>query len=87
MPLIKEIFAFVAEDAPGEEGIMAIRSDEMWIPLIGADIRRVEALRPIADTIAKQTGKPYRILFFKLEKEVEVAGPDRAIEGLKLNIN
>ena len=53
MPKITELFAFVAEDTgPDDEGVMAFSVDSfsgpMMMPLIGADMERVESLRAIA---------------------------------------
>jgi len=69
MPKITEMFAFVAEDKePDDEGIMAMRlPDGTWAPMVGADTARVRSLKPIAEAIKEQTGRPYKILRFKLD--------------------
>jgi len=63
------LFAFIATDpANGDEGIVAYEdSTGMMLPMIGADMTRVNALRPIADEIADHTGIPYKIKYFVLE--------------------
>lgn len=64
MNKITELYAFVATDPDGSEGIMAFRSGDHWMPMIGADLARVESLRPLADRIAKATGQQYEIRYF-----------------------
>jgi hypothetical protein len=76
MPRITEMFAFVAADkGPDDEGVMAMRlPNGEWAPMVGADMKRVESYRPIAEQIKKITGKPYKILRFKLVGEVTHPG-------------
>jgi hypothetical protein len=73
MPKITELFAFVSiGDDPDDEGIMAFQTnDGIWMPMVGADMTRVNQLKPMADRISKTTGKPYKILKFKIENEIE----------------
>lgn len=62
---ITEIFAFISKDKEGTEGILGIKGlDGIWIPLIGADLERVESLIPAAETIKKITGVDYEIRYF-----------------------
>jgi len=70
MPKITEMFAFVAEEKPDDEGIMGFMMNSAWTPLIGADMDRIHSLKPIADEISKATGIPYKLLHFKLEGEI-----------------
>lgn len=65
---IKELYAFIAKDKEGNEGIMGFRSSTGdWMPFIGADIQRVEHLKTFADRIAKQIGVPYEIRYFTIK--------------------
>lgn len=65
MPRIEEMYAFVAEDSdPDDEGIVGMGTKAGWIPLVGADMARVESLKPIARNIAAQTGKKIKLLHF-----------------------
>ena len=62
---ITEIFAFISKDKNGHEGIMAAMTNNgTMLPLIGADVERVDCLRPVADNIKKQTGMEYEIRYF-----------------------
>ena len=73
MPRIKEMFAFVAEDSgPDDEGITAMLVGHAWIPMVGADMARVDSLRPIAAKIARRTGKPVKLLRFTNREDLEV---------------
>ena len=60
---ITELYAFVAMDnEDGNEGVMGFMTDQGMMPMIGADLKRVESLTSIAD----QTGVDYEIRYFKL---------------------
>jgi hypothetical protein len=75
MPKIAEIFAFVCEDkGPDDEGIVGIKLGKEWTPLVGADMKRVALLRPIAEDIAKKTGKKIKLIHFTNREELEEIG-------------
>jgi len=70
MPQITEMYAFVAEDSgPDDEGIVGMNTKLGWMPLVGADMARVESLKPIAKGIANATGKKIKLLHF-IKREV-----------------
>lgn len=77
MPRIEKMFAFIVEDAgPGDEGVVGIRSPGgEWLPLVGADMKRVEALKAYARDVAARAGKPVRVLRFSVREELEVIAP------------
>ncbi len=65
---ITELYAFISKDRDGNEGVMGIaKANGMLIPLIGADIERVESLKPIADEAIKASNgaMSYEIRYFK----------------------
>lgn len=68
---IEEMFAFVCVDDDGTEGIPAIQVGGMAMPLVGADMKRVESLRPIANEMAR-SGKKITIVKFTNRIELEV---------------
>ena len=77
MPRVTELFAFVIEDrGPEDEGVPAILTDRGMLPLMGADWEREEGLRPHAQRLATQFGKPIRLLRFRGLEEVEVLLPE-----------
>lgn len=75
MPRIESMFAFVVEDTgPDDEGVIGIQTPEGWMPLVGADMARVDSLRPIAEAFAHKLGKPVKLLRFGTREELEVIG-------------
>ncbi|MBA7593759.1 hypothetical protein ES703_00692 [subsurface metagenome] len=71
MPRIEEMYAFVAEDSgPDDEGVVAMSAGGVMLPLVGADIARVESLRPIARDISAQTGKKIKLLHFTQREDL-----------------
>lgn len=63
--VIKEMFAFVTVDPEDQdEGVLGFHGGEGWMPMVGADMTRVNQLRPIADRVSKEMGLPYRIKRF-----------------------
>lgn len=87
MPKITELFAFVVADKDeDDEGVMAFLSKGTWQPMVGADMKRIEALRPIADSISLQMGKPHRVVRFRAIEEIELQGPPRPIDGLVFDV-
>lgn len=73
MPLVTELYAFVAVadgDDADDEGIMAFMTEDgIMMPMIGADMTRVEDLKPIAKRVAAEGGCSYKILTFALSGE------------------
>ena len=75
MPKIEQVYAFVAEDSgPDDEGVIGMMTKNGWLPLVGADMTRVNSLRPIAEDVAHQLGKPVKLLRFGTREELEVIG-------------
>ncbi len=81
MPKITEMFAFIVEDkSPDDEGVIAFESrsqttgESLWLPLVGADMARVESLRRFAVGIGRQLGKKVRLCKFDNRQEIEVIG-------------
>lgn len=73
MPRIEQMYAFVCEDSgPEDEGVIATQTSSGMMPLVGADMARVESMRAIAETIARSLGKPVKLLRFTTREEVEI---------------
>ncbi len=71
MPRIEEMYAFVAEDSgPDDEGVVAMSVGSVMLPLVGADMARVESLKPIAREIAARTGQKIKLLHFTHREEL-----------------
>ncbi len=63
MPKIDEIYGFVCDDqGPDDEGIIGAMTAAGWMPLIGADVARTEAVRQAAEATAKATGKKVKLV-------------------------
>lgn len=76
MPRIDEMYAFVAEEnGPEDEGIVGMNFGDWMLPLVGADMDRVTALRPYAQDIAKVTGKKIKLIHFTNRVEMEEIWP------------
>lgn len=74
---IEEVFAFVATEADGEEGVVAWQIQNYgWMPLIAADAKRIESLRPIAQEVASATGRRITLARFHLRQDIEVIAPE-----------
>ena len=79
MPRIEELYAFVCEDTgPDDEGVIGIQTgpgddgQRLWLPLVGADMARVNSLRPIAQGIGRQIGKKVTLAHFDNRQDIEV---------------
>lgn len=75
MPLITELFAFIATEKPGEEGITAVQRGSMLMPLIGADATRVDSLRAHAQVVANTSGMHFTLARFSVREDLEVITP------------
>lgn len=79
MPRIEEMYAFVVEDSgPDDEGVIGIQTEpgddgrRLWLPLVGADMSRVNSLRHIARGIGRQIGKRVTLVHFTNREDLEV---------------
>lgn len=72
---ITELFAFVAIDEDGDEGIAAFSNNGMMMPMVGADTERVAVLRPIAQKMADRFGIEFRVVRFTVREQIEAIKP------------
>lgn len=73
---IEKLYAWVAEEPDGGEGIIAglfPGHDDVWMPLIGADRDRIESYRNHAQAVARETGYPVRLKVFGAGVTIEEA--------------
>ena len=76
MPKIEKMFAFIAEETPNDEGVIAMSMPNgTWMPLVGADMARVESLRRVAQDTATRTGKNVILIEFSVRKDLETIKP------------
>ena len=63
MPKIKHLYAFVITDKDeNDEGIPAITLMNNVYPLMGADMKRVEVFRRVAQKLANDKGKEVKLI-------------------------
>lgn len=72
---ITEIWAFIAVDDDGDEGLTSFQQNNKLIPMIAADEDRVAIYMPIAKAMAKKSGKKVRLVKFTMREDVEVIEP------------
>ncbi len=58
--IIEEMYAFVATESDGSEGVIGMNMNEQWFPFMGADMDRVKSLYPFA----LKVGVPFRVMKF-----------------------
>lgn len=70
MPKIEQMYAFVAVQ-DGDEGIIGFNSPGSggWVPLVGADMARVEDYRIIARKIGEMSNIEVQLLKFTNREE------------------
>ncbi len=81
MPKITEMYAFIAEEGPEDEGIIAMIVGDKWMPMLGADMKRMESLRPIAQNVATITGKKIILAKFTTRTNMEEIKPSKCVSG------
>ncbi len=76
MPRIDCMYAYVAEGSgPDDEGVTAFLAGDRWMPMVGADMKRMESLRGHAQDLASTSGKTIKLLRFSVRSELEVIEP------------
>lgn len=68
---ILSVFAFIATDSDGSEGVVSVQLGNVHMPLMGADLAMVANLRPIARRIAQTTGVPITLAHFSVRTDQE----------------
>ena len=70
MKKILEMYAFVSQDKDGE-GIIGMKGpDGNWVPLVGAEMDRIESLKMIARKISKATDMKIRLIKFSKREDL-----------------
>ena len=72
MPKINELYAFIAEEGIDDEGVVAMKLESNWLPMVGSDMDRMISLKPIATKIANLTGKNITLAKFSIRTDMEV---------------
>lgn len=72
---VTEVYAFLAVDTDGAEGVPAAELGDMVMPLIAADADRLESLRPMAQSLASSYGMKITVVRFTNREDVETIHP------------
>lgn len=68
---IERIYAWIATEKDGSEGVPAMIAAGWHHPMLGADRERVESYRPQVVTLRKELGIPIRLVCFERLVELE----------------
>jgi hypothetical protein len=68
---IEAIYAWIAEEPDGGEGVCSAQIGEVHFPLVGADIDRAKSLRPHAELVRQATGYPVRLVRYGRREDLE----------------
>lgn len=67
------LYAFVMEDANGDESFCACRGyAEQWFPCVGMDLKAMGSLRPVAEKLAIATNARVRLVEFTRARELHI---------------
>jgi len=69
---IKIIGRGLAEEGIDDEGVVAMKLGNNWLPMVGGDMDRMNSLKPIATEMANQTGKKITLTKFSIRTDMEV---------------
>jgi hypothetical protein len=72
---INELYAFISSDETGEGVIALTMSNGNTIPMVGADMERIESLRPIAQEIADDSRIKIKLIKLSVREELEEINP------------
>jgi hypothetical protein len=68
---IDRIYAWIAVEPDGGEGILSAQIGEVHMPLVGADKERIESLREYAKMIHLKTLYPIKLVVFETKTILE----------------
>lgn len=84
MPKIEAMYAYVAHEKgdSDDEGITAFLPgpSAQWMPMVGADEKRMASLRPMAQELANALGQTITLVKFSVRTDLERIDPKR-VEG------
>jgi hypothetical protein len=66
--VIERLYAWIATEPDGGEGLCAMRLGDTMMPLVGADRERIESLGPHAAIVARASGCPVRLVEFSTRR-------------------
>lgn len=72
---VTDLWAYVQVGEDGDEGILAMLHQGVWLPMIGADEARLKSLRGAVVALARATGRRVELRHF--------AGPAEVVDVLE----
>ncbi len=79
---IEKMLAFVAIDPKDNtEGVVAFldRDTQKWMPLVGADMRRMNDYKHMAQHISNESGRTIQLLEFTQREVKEIITPKKRV--------
>jgi hypothetical protein len=80
---ILSLYAYIVVDDDNTEGVPAVNLHGVAMPLVGADLAAMTALRPMAQTVADQTGRNVQLAHFSVRTNGEVLKPNEALKAFR----
>jgi len=71
---IKKLYCFIVENE-GNEGLAAFHSKDGWMPMVAADMTRVDALIKHAQILANENNKKITLCVFSTRMKIKVISP------------
>lgn len=79
MPKIEAMYAYITHEKgdPDDEGVTAFLppSTHQWMPMVGADEKRMASLRPMAQELANASGQTITLVKFSVRTDLETIDP------------
>ena len=72
---ITRCWIYAAVDKGGAEGVVGFQTREGWLPAIATDEKRRDMLRPIVESIARDTGRTVRLICLSVREVIEEIVP------------
>lgn len=76
MPKIETLYAYISENGPDDEGLLAMKVGDTWVAMVGADMQRMESLKDIAQDMSSATGKAIILVKFSNKTVLETIEPE-----------
>lgn len=78
---IDMMYAFIVLDDDGTEGVVALMTDNGYMPMMGADMAMVDKLRPSVQQAANDLGKDVSLVVFTSRSVVDRIVPANDLNG------
>ena len=79
MPRVEEMYAYIPHEPgdPDDEGLTAMIVPGIGsTPMVGADMKRMMSLKPVAQAMANRTGQTIRLVKFSTKTVLETIEPE-----------